>query len=184
VTPETLEVWVVRHGETPRSRDRLIAGWADIPLTPRGREQARQLRPVLEATRFDGVWSSDLARAVETARLAWGEPQQERRIREMNFGALEGLPWATLDPLVRSAIERFEDFTAPGGESVAGLRARVAEFLGSLPPGRHLVFTHSGVVRTVGREVGEDAFVATGTVLAVDWARRALLFKRDGRTAR
>jgi probable phosphoglycerate mutase len=184
VANDPIELWVVRHGETPRSRERLIAGWADIPLTPRGAEQARGLRTVLEGCHFDGVWSSDLARAIETARLAWGEPRQDRRIRELNFGALEGLAWAGLDPLVRSAIERFEDFAAPGGESVAELRSRVSEFIDALPAGRHLVVTHSGVVRTIGREVGEDAFVATCTILALDWRRRTLLFKRDGRTGR
>ena len=102
------ELWLVRHGETPASKGRTLAGWADVPLTPHGEEQASALRPLLAGERFDGVWSSDLRRAVSTARLAWGEPRQDERLREMSFGALEGLPWETLDPGLQEGLARFE----------------------------------------------------------------------------
>jgi probable phosphoglycerate mutase len=174
------ELWLVRHGETPASRGRTLAGWADVPLTARGEEQACALRPLLAAERFDGVWSSDLRRAVATARLAWGEPRQDERLREMSFGSLEGLRWETLEAAVQEGLARFEGFAAPGGETFDGLRARVLSFLDGLPDGRHLVFTHGGVVRLLSREVGEDRFVPTGTLLVLDWERRRLLSRLDG----
>jgi probable phosphoglycerate mutase len=126
------------------------------------------------------VWSSDLRRAVTTARLAWGEPRQDKRLREMSFGSLEGQLWETLDPAAQQGLARFEGFGAPGGETFADLRARVLSFLDGLAAGRHLVFTHGGVVRLLSREVGEDRFVPTGTLLVLDWDSRRLLSRRDG----
>jgi probable phosphoglycerate mutase len=174
------ELWLVRHGETPASRGRSLAGWTDVPLTGHGEDQASALRPLLAGERFDGVWSSDLRRAVTTARLAWGEPRRDERLREMSFGELEGLPWETLEPCVQESLVRFEGFEAPGGESFDALRSRVLSFVGALGPGRHLLFTHGGVVRLLSREVGEDHFVPTGTLLVVDWESRRLLRRADG----
>ncbi len=175
------ELWLVRHGETPASLGRTLAGWADVPLTEHGEAQAAALRPLLEGERFDGVWSSDLRRAVRTARLA-GSPdaKEDRRLREMSFGALEGRPWEALDETSQQALVRFEGFEPPGGETFDQLRERVLSFVEALPPGRHLVFTHGGVVRLLSREAGEDQFVPTGTLLVVDWEARRLVFRRDG----
>ena len=177
---EHRELWLVRHGETPASKGRTLAGWADVPLTEHGEGQASALRPLLAGERFDGVWSSDLRRAITTARLAWGEPRQDARLREMGFGELEGRPWEGLEPPIREGFARFEGFAAPGGETFEDLRARVLSFLDGLPAGRHLVFTHGGVVRLLSREVGEDHFVPTGTLLVLDWDARRLLSRRDG----
>jgi probable phosphoglycerate mutase len=175
-----LELWLVRHGETPASRGRTLAGWSDVPLTERGEAQAAALRPVFADEPFDGVWSSDLVRAVTTARLARGEPSQDRRLRELSFGELEGADYMTMDPRVQEGLRRFEGFVAPGGESFDELRARVMSFVDGLPPGRHALFTHGGVVRLLARELGEDRFVPTGTLLVVDWDSRRLLSRREG----
>jgi len=174
------ELWLVRHGETPASRGRTLAGWEDVPLTAHGMEQASALRPVLAGERFDGVWSSDLRRAVTTARLAWGEPRQDERLREMSFGSLEGQPWETLEPGLQEGLVRFEGFAAPQGETFDDLRSRVLSFVDGLCPGRHVLFTHGGVVRLLSREVGEDHFVPTGTLLVVDWDARRLISRTDG----
>jgi probable phosphoglycerate mutase len=98
----------------------------------------------------------------------------------MSFGSLEGQLWESLDARAQEALARFEGFAAPGGESFEDLRARVLSFLDGLPAGRHLVFTHGGVVRLLSREVGEERFVPTGTLLVLDWDARRLLSRRDG----
>jgi probable phosphoglycerate mutase len=174
------ELWLVRHGETPASRGRTLAGWIDVPLTERGQAQAAALRAGLADREFEGVWSSDLIRAVTTARLASGEPTPDRRLREISFGDLEGVGYTALDEGVRDALMRFEGFQAPGGESFEDLRARVLEFVDELPPGRHALFTHGGVVRMLAREVGEDRFVPTGTLVVLDWDARTLLSVQEG----
>jgi probable phosphoglycerate mutase len=117
---------------------------------------------------------------VRTARLAWGEPRQDARLREMSFGDLEGQAWEALTPEQRDGLARFAGFAAPGGESFEALRVRVHSLVDSLGPGRHLLFTHGGVVRLLSREAGEDSFVATGTLLVVDWTARRLVSRSDG----
>jgi 2,3-bisphosphoglycerate-dependent phosphoglycerate mutase len=175
---DTLEIWLVRHGETAASRDGILAGWADLPLTERGEEQARAVGPMLAGESFHGVWSSDLARAVTMARLAWGEPRTDARLREINFGVLEGHPWQTLAPAYKQAFIDFNGFHPPGGESLAEVRTRVLAFLATLPLGRHLLFTHGGVIRLLTRDAGRDGFQPTGTVVGLDWTSRRFLFER------
>jgi 2,3-bisphosphoglycerate-dependent phosphoglycerate mutase len=145
-------LWLVRHGETDWSAAGRFNGWTDIPLNMQGRQQASSLARELNERRFVTVWSSDLCRATETARLADTEPVLDRRLRELDFGTLEGRTWAELPPRTRDALIDFDAFAAPGGESVVAMRDRVLEFVHALPAGDHLVFTHGGVIRLLSRE--------------------------------
>lgn len=172
---DALELWLVRHGETTASAEGTVAGSLDVELTERGRAEAAELREVLGAVRFDGVWSSTMRRAVETARLAWGEPRQDPRLRELDFGALEGCVFDAVDPAVGGPILTFDDFDIPGGESHPELRARVEEFLAELPAGRHLLFVHGCVIRTLTQPLGLARFVVTGSIVRLDWRRQALV---------
>ncbi len=122
-----LELWLVRHGETTYSASKRVAGWSDPPLTDNGRRQAAALRPVIDGTEFDGVWSSDLQRAVESARLAWGEATPDPRLRECNFGSLEGCSYQEADTTYGEVFRSFRDFQAPDGESHADFCARVVQ---------------------------------------------------------
>ena len=181
-TNPRLELWLVRHGETTHSRDGLLAGWVDVPLTEVGVAQAAAVAPLLAGERFDSVRCSDLSRAVRTAQLAWGEASREPRLREINFGRLEGLPWVTLDDSLKQALIAFSGFAPPGGETIEAMQERVHSLLGEMAPGRHLLFTHGGVIRALTREAGEDSFLPTGSVVGLDWTERRLLFirRQDG----
>jgi probable phosphoglycerate mutase len=176
---EDVELWLVRHGETTRSVRRELAGWADPPLTARGEDEAKALRQVLNGRSFTSTWSSDLTRAVTTARLAWGEPRQDPRLRELHFGSLEGRRWPDLDPDCHNRLMAFEDFAAPGGESVRQLRRRLLAFVDELDPGQHLVFTHGGTIRALCQDIGVNRFVGTGSVVAVDWSSGEVLFLHE-----
>jgi probable phosphoglycerate mutase len=178
---ETLELWLVRHGETTHSATRRIAGWCDPPLTEVGRGQAAAVRARLDGAGFAGVWSSDLRRAVESARLGWGEPRRDRRLRECNFGSWEGRGYDEVDPTHAAVFLRFRDFAIDGGDSHASFRARVESFVDELTPGRHLLFVHGGVIRILTQDLGLDRFVATGSVVGVDWSARRLLFVDEPR---
>jgi probable phosphoglycerate mutase len=122
------------------------------------------------------VWSSDLARALTTARLAWGEPRSDRRLREVDFGDLEGQSYDQVDLEFAEIFMKFRDFRIPGGESHRELSDRVFAFVAELPPGRHLLFVHGGVIRVLTQDLGVDRFVPTGSVVGVDWSARRLLF--------
>lgn len=170
-----LELWLVRHGQTIWNAQHRIAGWSDVPLTPLGEQQAGDLARVLKDVIFEGVWSSDLRRAVDTARKAHGEPQTDQRLREMNFGDLEGRSWDELDPAHREGLLEFEGFESPRGESTAQLVARVCAFIEDLPFGRHLMVCHGGVLRVVSRSLGLDRFLGNGSLIVVDWLGQRLL---------
>jgi len=88
------------------------------------------------------------------------------------------LLFALARPLVghRDALMAFDDFEAPGGETLEGVRARVLDFVSNLPAGRHLVFTHGGVIRILTRDLGIDRFVPNGTLVAVQWTQKKVLF--------
>ena len=175
-----VRLWLVRHGQTDWNAQRRFQGWADIPLNAVGRSQAEALRPVLEPVAFDGVWSSDLSRAVDTARLAYGEPVTDPRLRELDFGEVQGLTWDELSPPVRDALATFESFHAPGGESLAQFRDRVHGFVDDLAAGDHLVIAHGGVVRLLGSACGVDGFPDHATVLSLDWSSRVRLASPSG----
>ena len=162
-------LYLVRHGQTVWNAASKLAGSTDVELTDLGREQASSLRARLGSMDFDHVWSSDLKRAVHTAQLAYGKPVQDRRLREMNFGDLEGEPWRELAPEYREPLTNFVDFAAPGGESLVELGARLRSFADSLEPGRHLVFTHGGVIRWFMHGLTDAVFVQNGTLVTLRW---------------
>jgi probable phosphoglycerate mutase len=161
----TTRLWLVRHGATDWSEAGRFNGWTDVSLNELGRRQSEHLQDRLRATKFEGIWSSDLVRSTETARLAAGAAVPDRRLREIDFGALEGLTWAECPAHVREALVAFEGFEAPGGESVARLRERVLEFVDGLSHGDHLVFTHGGVIRVLSRGADRDVNVPPGGLL-------------------
>lgn len=174
------ELWLVRHGQTPWNLEGRLTGWSDLPLTPLGEQQARALSGWLTSQRFDRVVASDLQRAIQTARLAYGEPQEvSAALRELEFGQLEGLRWAELPEVYKDALMGFEGFQAPGGESTAQLRRRVYAFLDTLPAGRHLLFTHGGVLRMVLRDFDQDRFLPPCAVVGLDWRLKRVLFVRE-----
>jgi probable phosphoglycerate mutase len=176
---DDLELWLVRHGETTWNSSGLLAGWSDAPLNTLGEEQARSLKPLLEEHEFSNVWCSDLSRAVRTAELAWGSANVERRIREINFGDLEGEPWTEIDRVHQRALQRFEGFSAPSGETLEGFEARILEFVASLPAGRHLIFTHGGVIRVLTKYVGIDRFLRNGELVVLNWTSKTLISTTD-----
>jgi len=174
-----MELWLARHGETTYSASKRVAGWSDPPLTERGRRQAGTLRDVINGAEFTGVWSSDLVRAVESARLAWGEAVADARLRECHFGSLEGCGYREADSSYGEVFRTFRGFQAPNGESHGEFRARILDFVGELEPGRHLLFVHGGVIRALTQDLGLDRFVATGSVVGLDWARPEVLFVHE-----
>ncbi len=176
----SVELWLVRHGETVWNAAGKVCGWKDVELTERGRSQARQLGSFLSQTSFDSLWSSDLTRARETGRLALGEPRPDPRLREFHFGEVEGLIWNDLEPTVRDAILVFEGYQAPLGESLEDFRGRVYDFVRELGPGRHALFVHAGLIRLLLMAVGNDRFLPPASIAALDWTDKRFLFIREG----
>ena len=187
----------IRHGETDYNREGRLQGQRDIPLNPKGREQAsavgRSLRKLAgaEINRLEAAHafvSSPLIRTRETmerARVAMGLPQQDYglddALKELTFGDWEGLTWPEVqarDPAGAAARAAAKwDFTPPNGESYATLALRLTPWLASVE--RDLfVASHGGVARAllylladVPPAVAAEASIHQG---------RAILFAQGG----
>ena len=169
-------VWMVRHGETVWNAEHKISGWIDVELSERGQQMARDLQPRLVPESFDGVWSSDLRRAIHTAELAYGRPTvQDMRLRELDFGPLEGENWNLIPEEQQREVLDFSEHCTFGGEKISTFEERVFRFLDELSPGRHLLFVHAGVIRVALRQAQADRFVPPTTVAVVNWTRKQLL---------
>ena len=59
---------LVRHGETIENKEKIIMGQLDGTLSELGIQQAKKLAERLKDERFDYIFSSDLARAANTAK--------------------------------------------------------------------------------------------------------------------
>lgn len=175
----TVRLWLVRHGSTGWSEAGRYTGSTDVPLSERGRAEAEALG-WLGLRHWDGIWSSDLIRARDTAKIVGVDATIDERLREIDFGRIEGMIWGDLDPEFQEALMTFEKFVAPDGESTAQLILRLEEFVAGLTPGDHLVFTHGGVIRALFRTAGQDCSPDPGAVatLEVDEGRRKRIAPR------
>ena len=156
----TTELYLVRHGETDWNRQRRIQGLTDIALNDAGREQARATGRRLATRTWDGVYTSPLSRAFETAEiiaaeLGLPEPTPVDALVERNYGDAEGLDFAQVD---RRWPERGD---VPGQETREEVVARVLPALRSLAAehaGESLVVvSHGGAIRAVLTAVQPDA---------------------------
>jgi 2,3-bisphosphoglycerate-dependent phosphoglycerate mutase len=152
---------MVRHGESTWNVLGLIQGHADGPtLTDNGRRQSAQVAEEFRRSRVSAIYSSDLARARETAAFvgkALGLPVAvDPALRERCFGSYEGLPLGALDA-VDSGIrgDQVVDATArpDGGESLDEVYERVGSFLERLEGEGHdgdvIVVSHGGAIRAM-----------------------------------
>ena len=171
-----VELWLVRHGETIENASGILSGHIAARLSPRGIEQAKALKDKLANISFDCVYASSLQRAIDTAHYAGFEPTPVDELREFCFGDYDGKDITSLPKgWVKALYEFTEDFETPNGECIADVSARVTRFINTLPPGRHLLFCHGGVIRTIGRHLGVDKFIPNGTALIVDWSTKRVM---------
>ncbi|SEL15551.1 histidine phosphatase family protein [Streptacidiphilus jiangxiensis] len=129
-----LELVYETHATTVDNEAGIATGWLPGRLSPLGRRQADELGERRRGGGFAAVYSSDLYRAVETAQIAFppggGGPElrQDRRLRECDYGALNGAPAAAIaEQRVRRLTDPF-----PGGQSYCDVLAATASFLRDL----------------------------------------------------
>jgi 2,3-bisphosphoglycerate-dependent phosphoglycerate mutase len=127
-----VEIVFETHSMSEDNERGVATGWYGGKLSVEGQVQARQLGERRRDDHIAAVFSSDLNRAVETARIAFAETtipiSLDWRLRECNYGTLNGMSHTQLD-LERS---RRLDQPFPGGESWRDAVARVVSFLHDL----------------------------------------------------
>lgn len=175
-TSASVILYAVRHGESVWNVEGRLAGWTDIALTQNGRAQASALQPILQQHTFDSVWSSPLERARDTAMLAWGNKfGEDELLKEFNFGDHEGRLVTELSKDYQTLLRKFDDYHPPGGEHGAHFFARVDRFIYALPPGKHLVFTHGGVIRRLFHLTGTPRFPQNAGIQIFDVRQQQLI---------
>jgi len=120
---------VVRHGRTAANAGGLLLGRADPPLDAEGTRQAAALGAACAGLDVARVVTSPLGRCRATAEViagAVGVPVTvDERWIELDYGELDGVPFAELPAELWSAWRADIDWCPPGGESLAALGRRV-----------------------------------------------------------
>jgi probable phosphoglycerate mutase len=146
-------ILLARHGETDWNVERRVQGHSDTPLNETGRAQARALADALAREPIEAVYSSDLLRAHETARIvAEGrglEVTAIRDLRERHFGTWEGLT----DDEIFARYPEASTGSWGDGETREEMATRIFEALQRIaethPDGHVLVVSHGGPLRAV-----------------------------------
>jgi len=150
---------LVRHGETDWNRDGRWQGGSDTRLNDLGREQARALADELDGN-IDVVYSSDLARARETADIVAAklglEVRVDPRLRERSFGSWEGLTTLEIEERFTDSHRRWQAGEGAGADDAEPFEdffARVTGFLADVlrlhPRQEVLVISHGGSIRVI-----------------------------------
>nr|HEX4316297.1 histidine phosphatase family protein [Kofleriaceae bacterium] len=172
-------LYLCRHGDTKWSPVRRLAGSrTDLDITADGEATARRAGDRLRGlgVTFTRVVSSNLLRARRTAELAGFPATIDPRLREMDFGDLEGKTLAEIR-VDRPGFTYLGD-GCPGGETAADLGARADAVLADLASvdGHVLIFAHSVMIRVMSArylglppERGRNFFVAPGAIAILGW---------------
>jgi broad specificity phosphatase PhoE len=157
-----MRLLLVRHGETPWNVTLQYQGQANVPLNERGREQARRCAARLMRYEATALYSSDIARAWETAELIGAAlslaPAPLPELREIDVGQWEGY---TPEELYRRFPDHMAEYRRDpartvrlGGESYAQLQARALVALNQIQE-RHrqgeviVAVSHGGTIRAL-----------------------------------
>jgi 2,3-bisphosphoglycerate-dependent phosphoglycerate mutase len=128
-----IELVFETHSTTVDNERGRATGWLPRELSERGLEQARDLGLRRGGDQISAVFCSDLARAAQTAAVAFADAATpvlyDWRLRECDYGQLNGMPVADLHAGRREHLDR----PYPGGESWRQAISRVGRFLGDLP---------------------------------------------------
>ncbi len=164
-------LFLVRHGETEWNALTKFQGHTDVPLSRRGKLQAKLLGQRLAQEKITAFYASDLSRAFETASIISQyhgngiEIEKVADLREINFGMWEGLTTKEIRSNFTKEMELWWknplNARIPGGETLAEVversRRAIKEIIRRHAGGKIVVVSHGGVIRCiVGDILGMD----------------------------
>lgn len=160
-----MNLYVVRHGETIWNKEHKVQGITDIPLTEKGREEAKELQSLVKDLNIDVVISSPLIRARETAKILVDSClpiNTDDRIKERDWGMNEGADidsvdrWDCWDVILNTRVQNIEplqDFMYRVSDFIEDIKLRYKDK-------NVLIVTHSAVSRVIHyllESIPEDA---------------------------
>jgi 2,3-bisphosphoglycerate-dependent phosphoglycerate mutase len=157
---------LLRHGESQWNLENRFTGWVDVPLTEKGREEARRAGEKIRNIHLDKAYTSVLRRAIDTLEIVLqvvGQPAlpvaYDEALNERHYGDLQGLNKAeTAEKYGAQQVHvwrRSYDVAPPGGESLKDTAARTLPYFESniLPDVRAgknvLVSAHGNSLRSI-----------------------------------
>jgi len=153
-----MRLLLARHGQTDWNLAQRFQGHSDVSLNELGVKQAKAMKSRLGNETIDFIYSSDLCRASETARIVSEDTiqiQTDARLREVNFGGWEGLTYAEIQEKYPNELIAWEknvfQTVSPNGENLSQVTKRVQVFLDELRTSKEnktiLLVTHGGVIK-------------------------------------
>jgi len=116
------------HGTTTDNERNISSGWFDAPLSELGIKQSIDLKSKIKNEKFDVVFSSDLKRAINSAKLTFENEVPiipDTRLRECDYGDYNAKSSDVVEPMQqRMVAEKF-----PNGESYEDVKKRISDFL-------------------------------------------------------
>lgn len=126
-----MKIYFAPHSTSYDNEAKIASGWKDVELSPLGIEQSKELAERFKDIKIDLICCSDLKRAVNTVRIAFGDTIPviiDKRLRELNYGDFDGkskeLVWSMRPNAIKNPF--------PNGESYEQGMVRVHEFYNEL----------------------------------------------------
>ncbi len=191
--PEPQELLLIRHGQSTANATGIWQGQMEFPLSEEGRSQARKVGKALAGERFDGIYSSPLGRAFETAEIIVRETNfpgavvPVEGLTERRGGVLEGTTHAeraARNPELENEfleLPEEERWTLVGAETDEEILHRFGRALSDIRArhaagARLVVVTHGGVMRAFLRDrFGPEVLpgtlrAANASITRIEWA--------------
>ncbi|MGQ9896219.1 MAG: histidine phosphatase family protein [Acidobacteriota bacterium] len=196
-----IHLLLLRHGKTDNPEQRCY-GWRDVPLHSEGHRQMARCAARLHRMPLAAIAASDFTRTIASADY-FARPrnlpvQTSPALREVHFGAIEGLTFAEVEVCYPATAREWVSTPAtvcfPEGECFADVQARVIPWVTAWLRDWHdkttLLVIHSGTIRallqwmtgcdpqaTLGIKIGYgDAFLCTRTTPTEAWQLRQLRY--------
>lgn len=158
-----VEITLVRHCETDWNKEKRYLGKTDIPLNKNGIKNAEILGKFLKNKNFTEIYSSELSRAYQTAKIIsnfYGlNVKKIKEFNEIDFGEFEGLTFNEIkekfgDEVVNKYLKDTLNFKFPNGESFRKFYFRTMKGLNFILNKHNdnsniLIVSHSGVNKII-----------------------------------
>jgi 2,3-bisphosphoglycerate-dependent phosphoglycerate mutase len=187
----TTNITIIRHGETEWNKMGIQQGHLDSNLTSLGVKQALSLAKSLSKNKFDFLYSSDLGRALDTAKIISKKLKleiiTEKRLRERKLGIMQGQTIKEFEQKNPAEYLKFissdAEASVKDGESKKDVYIRTTQCLLELSrkhPGKSIVLvTHGGVIDRIFRFIFNIPLDAKRNFSLYNASINSFIFKND-----
>jgi len=122
-----MKVYFATHATSKDNEAGIASGWKDVELSELGIQQAKELEERFKDIKIDLICCSDLKRAVDTVKIAFGDKYPiivNKRLRELNYGDFNGKPSEAVELMKKEHVKE----PYPDGESYEQAIQRTHDF--------------------------------------------------------